>query len=160
MSLLLAEFQSEPLAKDKRRAARRKLRLELPTRLGGDGTRVLIHDLSETGLMLQTVAELAVGEVFELELPEAGPSSARVVWARDMLYGCDFLSPVSRGTVSAALLRAPYEEPAETETADHGPAAPQRAPASPAMVMASLTLLALVAMLFIAALLGAPFSLG
>ena len=164
MPLLLAELQTEPSTRDDRRAVRRRVRLELPTRSSRHATRVLIHDLSETGLMMQTVAELAVGEVFEVELPQVGLSSARVVWKRETQYGCEFLSPVTKAAVSAALLLAPHERPyspAESpaaETSSHDPKVRERAPASQTAVMASLTFLTLVVMLFIVALLSAPFS--
>jgi hypothetical protein len=60
-------------------------------------------------MMIHTTAELDVGEVFQVELPEAGQVEACVVWRRMTLYGCEFRSRVSRGAVSAALLQAEHD---------------------------------------------------
>jgi hypothetical protein len=36
---------------------------------------------------------------------------ASVVWTRAPFFGCEFVAPVSRGAVSAALLKSPIDEP-------------------------------------------------
>lgn len=96
---------------DGRRATRRTLRLEVQAFSAGDATGALIHDLSETGLLIETSAALKVGETFQVELPEIGTTPGRVVWARVRFFGCRFTSRVSRAAVSAALLRSPSETP-------------------------------------------------
>lgn len=110
---LVGTFAGDPATAEKRRATRRKLRLESRLKAARAPTNVLVLDLSEAGLMFHADDELAVGEIFEVELPGAGSAEARVVWRRLTLYGCEFLSSVSKGTISALLLKAEPHRPAE-----------------------------------------------
>jgi len=110
---LVAEFSDEPLGlevdREKRSTVRRKLRFESMLSGARMPSKVVVLDLSEAGLMLHASDDLAVGETFEVELPERGPVEARIVWKRTTLYGCEFLSPVSRAVISAALLQAGHD---------------------------------------------------
>ena len=73
------------------RAPRRTLRLEALGELAsGARATVLIHNVSTTGLLLQTSAALTQGEEIDLELPLAGATRARVVWTNGTFYGCQF----------------------------------------------------------------------
>jgi hypothetical protein len=83
-----------------------KLRVPSSARPGAEVV-VLIHDLSLTGLLIETSADLVIGADFEIELPETGPRKARVVWNNGRHFGCEFDRPISRGGLSAALLRNP-----------------------------------------------------
>ena len=89
---------------DKRGSRRRRLSLE--TSLQGSGDEASVHDISSTGLLLETVAELAPFETLEINLPEAGTTQAVVIWNSGRYYGCEFKEQVSQAIVSAALLRA------------------------------------------------------
>jgi transcriptional regulator with XRE-family HTH domain len=64
----------------------------------------VVHDLSATGLLLETSIELAVDERLEVELPEATNARARVIWKSGNLFGCQFTSPLPRAALSAAQL--------------------------------------------------------
>ena len=108
---LLAEIQQGAEAPSGRGAARRTLRLEVEAVSPRDSSNALIHNLSRTGLLIETSARLEVGDTLEIELPEAGPTAALVIWSRGEFSGCEFAAPVSNGAVSAALLRAPVEPP-------------------------------------------------
>ncbi len=110
---LVAEFAGDAEPAERRGAARRRLRFESVLNSSCNLSKVVVLDLSEAGLMLHTASDLAVGEIFELELPQVGIVEARVVWKRVSLYGCEFLSPVSRGSISAALLKATQDRPGE-----------------------------------------------
>lgn len=66
-----------------------------------------IHDISNTGLLLETGASLAEGQKFNVDLPEIGVTQAKVVWASARYFGCRFDAPVPKAAVSAALLRNP-----------------------------------------------------
>lgn len=103
----VVKLSVEPASADGRGAERRKLRFDAEVAGPGDAAQVLVLDLSEAGMMLHSGAEFAVGEIVQIELPEAGEVGARIVWRRSPLYGCEFLAPVARGAVSAALLRSP-----------------------------------------------------
>jgi transcriptional regulator with XRE-family HTH domain len=98
---IAAHFRS-----DQRGADRRVLLLEaLGATAGGDSAQVSVHNISQTGLLLETEASLALGEMIELELPEAGVVEARVVWLSENLAGCAFVEPIGDAALSAAQLR-------------------------------------------------------
>ncbi|MBV1686506.1 PilZ domain-containing protein [Novosphingobium sp. G106] len=116
---LQAEFSDGPdgagrRRADRRTATRRKLAFDSLAVPAGPAAKVVVLDLSEAGLMLHAQDDLAVGEVFEVALPGAEAIEARVVWKRTTLYGCRFLSPVSRGMISAIVLKARSGAPIAT----------------------------------------------
>jgi transcriptional regulator with XRE-family HTH domain len=92
---------------DKRHDARRKLSL-LASGLKHDGTgiEVQIHNISGTGLLLESDIKLAAGDRIEIELPHAGDITAVVIWASGRLFGCQFEGPVSPATLSAVELKS------------------------------------------------------
>lgn len=89
-----------------RRASPRR-KLCLGSSLTADGQDVVIHDLSATGVLLQTAAKLETFDDLEVDLPEVGPTHAFVVWSSGEYFGCEFARPISRAAISAALLRNP-----------------------------------------------------
>jgi transcriptional regulator with XRE-family HTH domain len=90
------------------RAPRRTLRLEaLGATAAGNPARVLIHNLSASGLLLKCPAPLGEGEQILVDLPHAGMTSATVVWASGDMFGCRFDAPISAAVLSAAQLRSP-----------------------------------------------------
>lgn len=98
---------------DGRGNIRRELRLQTGGLAEEGVAEVLIHNLSTTGALIATTAELAVDDRIELDLPHAGQRAASVVWSDDGLYGCHFEEPLTRAAISAALLRSPAP-PADT----------------------------------------------
>lgn len=107
---MLAHFEELAPKTDRRRSARRALKLGIDT---GDQA-VTIHDLSLTGALLETSIPMLVGSAFEFELPEAGKIEAVVVWNGGEYYGCQFELPISPRALSAALLKStPERRPAE-----------------------------------------------
>jgi len=89
------------------REPRRTIRLDaLGATLSGDDTEVVVHNLSATGLLIETLAGLGVGERFAIDLPHSGATEASVIWHSGDLYGCRFVDPVSAATLSAAQLRS------------------------------------------------------
>lgn len=100
---------SDPLAQadGRPRAMRRRLLLETQGALeSGAETQVVVHNFSESGVLLESQVELEIGEALELDLPEAPQARARVIWASGRLYGCAFEAPISAATLSAAQLRS------------------------------------------------------
>ena len=70
-------------------------------------TQFLIRDISPGGLLIEAEAlTLAIDDEVEVQLPDLGVASARVVWASGPFFGCEFSDPISVGAVSAALLKA------------------------------------------------------
>lgn len=108
---LLAYLDDE--ANDRRGSPRRKLRLAARGTSASVGiVRVIIHDLSESGLLLESPLKLERGECLEVQLPEQGPTVATVVWRSEHFAGCQFASPISPAAVSTAV-RESEEVPAE-----------------------------------------------
>ena len=89
---------------NRRYAPRRTL--TLASVLQDSGASAVIHDLSVTGLSLETSDPLAVGEKLLVDLPLRGATCATVVWRDGSLFGCEFEESVSPAAISAALLRA------------------------------------------------------
>lgn len=104
-------------AGNRRSSPRRTLRLE--STLAGESDAVTIHDISSTGLLLETGASLAEGQKFNVDLPEIGVTQATVIWASARYFGCRFKASVPKAAISAALLRSPIAlpDPASEERA-------------------------------------------
>jgi transcriptional regulator with XRE-family HTH domain len=62
---------------------------------------VLIHNVSATGLLIQSAVALADAERIEIPLPQVGATSAHVVWTSEDFYGCRFDTPVPASALSA-----------------------------------------------------------
>lgn len=166
---LIAQLTTEVQSIDTRRALRRSLQLEVKATSHG-ASSALIRNLSERGLLIETAADLAIGETLHVDLPEAGAVEARIVWRDGSFFGCEFLAPVSKAAVSAALLLAPanrvqasplpalpansvFGEALDREVRDLDSHSPGKA-----ILMGSLILALIMAVLFIFALLTFPFS--
>lgn len=107
-----ARLQITPAA-DRRDWQRR--RLSLGSSLQSTGDDVTIHDISASGMLIETAAELAVFDALEIELPETGITSALVIWNSGRYFGCEFKQRLSQGAISAALLRSEPAAAAELE---------------------------------------------
>jgi hypothetical protein len=107
---LQAYFEALPATGGDRRGSPRQT-LVLGSRIGACGTPVRIHDLSASGLMIESAAALMPGEIVDVELPEAGRTEARVVRRDGDRAGCEFLQPLSKAVLSAAFLRADAAPP-------------------------------------------------
>lgn len=100
------------------RDARRTLRFDTTGALvTGSAAVVTIHNISATGLLLETAAELAEGEEVAIELPLGGLSQARVVWRSDGFFGCRFHTPISQAALAAVELRSDAVPAARPEAA-------------------------------------------
>jgi DNA-binding XRE family transcriptional regulator len=108
----------ENLAKpgSQRRDRRRTLQLEAQGALAsGDAAEVTIHNVSETGLLIESDAALAPGETIDIDLPHAGVTAARVVWTSGRLFGCEFDTPISTAVLGAVQLRSAVAEPVDLD---------------------------------------------
>jgi hypothetical protein len=105
---LRAQLDTEPDKGERRSSRRRKLRLETEgASASSSQTQVIIHDMSEEGLLVESPIPLVPGELLEVVIPEAGTAQAEVTWDGGRFYGCKFREPISTAAVSAALLRSP-----------------------------------------------------
>ncbi len=94
---------------DRRAGARWNVELLVSAGPGGEMGEAVVRNLSDRGLMLQTGAELHVGETMLVDLPGADPVEARILWRQDSSYGCEFMEPIPSSVISEVLLRAPLE---------------------------------------------------
>ena len=95
---------------DPRQSPRTCLRLTISARLGPNQKSVMVHDLSATGLLIETPSRVRLGDEIMVELPECEQAPARVVWSSGAFYGCQFVKPVSPAVVSAAQLKSALED--------------------------------------------------
>src|SRR5215203_5700229 len=103
----LALLEGRHRVRSRRGATRRKLSLQAEGLVSNSSAaEVTIHDLSVTGLLLETSAELTRGEELDVYLPEAGATRARVIWSSGRYFGCQFDHPISSAVMSAAVLRS------------------------------------------------------
>ena len=101
---LPARFDAEHA---RERGARRMLRLQTQGETAaGETAEVLIHNISATGLLLETAVALVAGERVAVALPQAGTVEASVVWRSGRLYGCQLAAPLSPAALDAAQLRS------------------------------------------------------
>lgn len=106
---LLAQLEQRLIQADRRSSKRWAINLRLSADTpASTGVPVVIHDLSVFGILIETRPELAVGTTLDIELPEAGSQSAKVIWRRAGLIGCEFEQPISNASLSAALLRSNF----------------------------------------------------
>ena len=113
-----------PATIGERRDPRRVLHLEAEGALpSGARTNVRVHNVSTTGLLLESTIRLTIGERIEIDLPHAAATWARVIWTSDDLSGCQFERPITPAVLSAAQLRAEPAEPLDISERHAVPAA-------------------------------------
>lgn len=104
------------------RASRRQLRLPLHgSKAAGAEIEALVHNISATGMLVESKVPLAIGEIVEVNLPHSGKTATRVIWTSGGIAGCQFEMPISPATLSAAQLRSVVGP--DTPAPDHRPAA-------------------------------------
>lgn len=109
----------------KDRAPRRQLRLPLHgSKAGGGEVEALVHNISATGMLVESHVPLEIGEVIEVNLPHSGKTATKVIWVSGSLAGCEFAMPVSPATLSAAQLRSVVVVESDPHAADDRPTSP------------------------------------
>ncbi len=103
-----ARFDAAELT-EPRGAGRRTLRLGVSGRFatGADGAAT-VHNISATGMLIATDAQLSEGETIVVALPEAGERTAQIVWVDAPMHGCRFDEPLTPAALSAAQLRGGF----------------------------------------------------
>lgn len=98
--------RTSPPISDSRRSQRVELLIEIDGQVAqGQELKVYAHNLSSTGILIDSESPLEIGQKIQMHLPEAGPTEAAVIWGSDSLYGCRLTHPLSRAALSAAKLR-------------------------------------------------------
>jgi hypothetical protein len=110
---LLAKIERGARVSNSRTASRRKLSLVARgVTAAQEFATVVIHDLSETGVLIETKVQLATGEPLEIDIQEAGTVAATVVWSSGQFFGCQFERRLPKAAVSASILRNAARPPA------------------------------------------------
>lgn len=105
---MCAMIEKKRTSENERGTPRLHMRLEAPGSVEGSGSAlVVIHNLSATGMLIETASDLAIGQRIMVALPEAPDCAATVVWRSEALAGCRFDRPLSHAMLSAAQLRNP-----------------------------------------------------
>jgi transcriptional regulator with XRE-family HTH domain len=93
--------------KGRARKPRRSILLDAQGALpSGEAASVTIHNISETGMLVECAQPLGASETLAVDLPGAQATRATVVWSSGALHGCAFASPLSQAVLSAAQLRS------------------------------------------------------
>lgn len=108
--VISAYFQSSAKDSGTSRAKRRKLLLAVRgAHASGSDVSVMVHNISETGLLIECEAALSIDDRIDIDLPHAGTVSATLVWVSGRMFGCQFDSPISPAALSAAQLQSAIE---------------------------------------------------
>ena len=93
---------------ERRGSARKTLTLKTCSgSLTGEEMPVAIKDISPQGFLIEAESDaLSQGEIIDINLPERGIVTARVVWASNRYFGCQLNEAISPGVIGAALLKA------------------------------------------------------
>jgi transcriptional regulator with XRE-family HTH domain len=120
---IAAHFEPLAASTGRTRAARRRLLLEAAgTTAAGEFAEVLVHNISATGVLLESRTPIAHGELIEIDLPEVGPIAAQVVWANETQFGCRFDNPLPAPALTAIALRDQPVEQARPRLEESFPA--------------------------------------
>lgn len=93
---------------NKRGASRLRIRVQTAGELEqGQQADVTIHNISASGILMETRSGLAVGQIIRIELPESDPVFSTVVWESPPLFGCRFHNRLSQAVLSAVQLSNP-----------------------------------------------------
>ena len=115
--VISAYFESSPKASA--RAKRRKLMLEVRgAHAAASDVPVMVHNISETGLLIECKASLSIDDRIDIDLPHAGLVSATLVWVSGRMFGCQFDTKLSPAALSAAQLQSAID--VETASATNG----------------------------------------
>ena len=105
-------IKTDVLGDEERSSRRHSLWLSARVSVRDETDQVLIHNMSITGLLLESALALTLGDQIEIELAVAGTTAAEVVWCSGNYYGCEFADPIVAAAVSASRLRSPSPRPA------------------------------------------------
>ncbi len=109
-----------PVEGERRSETRRHL-LFATTARGEDGESqpVLVRDISESGLLLETEEGAQLDKTISVLLPEAGEVAAQVIWQGDKLAGCRLHAHLSQPAIDA--VRAKGEAAHAEQVANDAP---------------------------------------
>lgn len=88
------------------RTERHRLRIQAHGLINESGAaEFYIHDISCTGVLVETADALHSGDKVEFELLHAAAPPAVVVWSSGPFFGCSFVEPIAESLVRNVLLK-------------------------------------------------------
>ena len=101
-----AYLEGQHILEEPTSSPRKTLRLDTdPGSPSPDEIRVIVHDVSATGLLVEGALELSTGEQLDVLLPGQGTRQATVAWASGRFFGCQFVEPIPPGGTKGASSR-------------------------------------------------------
>ncbi|GFE77263.1 MULTISPECIES: helix-turn-helix domain-containing protein [Novosphingobium] len=94
------------------------LLLDAQAMADGHEADVVIHNLSQGGLLVECDVDLKIDDPIEIALSTEHRVLARVMWHNENFYGCRFETPISAAVLGAARLRS---APRGHEEDEHAP---------------------------------------
>ena len=86
----------------------------------GERVTVILHNISSSGMLIQSHQMLYLNQSIQIDMPEAGLVAATVIWQSKPLYGCRFVQPLPRAALSAIRLRNPLPIELDPAVEDDG----------------------------------------
>lgn len=83
----------------------------------GEQANVSVHNISQSGMLIETALPLESGAALAVELPQHGTAEAEVVWSSGRLFGCRFVEPIGAAALSAVQLKSDAPLPPNLGTA-------------------------------------------
>lgn len=81
--------------------------LNEPCRRAGNRLAARMHDVSQTGIRIETAHDLALGVALCVDIDFIGSKRAIVAWRRGTLYGCEFTTPLRHSDAARAMTGSP-----------------------------------------------------
>ena len=105
--VISAHFEPQNTDAETPRPHRRRLQLKVSGALpSGGAAEVLIHNVSATGLLIETETALSEGERIDIDLPDIGLTPATIIWSDEKFHGGHFDAPLAVAVLSALELRS------------------------------------------------------
>lgn len=107
MASTARKLAATPTGTEKRRSARSALRHQVANVVfGGANHAATLHEISENGALVECPALLTSGDDIVIDALDGQHLSAKVIWTKSELFGCEFARSVSKAAISAALLKS------------------------------------------------------
>lgn len=95
--------ESDGIGGEARSRERKTLRLSAPNvSAAGDQPQLVVHELSDTGLLLESSLPLETGEQLDLITADQETKQVRIVWACGHYFGCEFEAAGAAAEVRSA----------------------------------------------------------
>lgn len=107
------EIEGDPSSRlGSRQALRSRVEVMIDLRNGQNRLTASISDISVTGLRLQTLSALKVGETYWVKLPTIEARHVTVIWTDGCIGGCEFDEPIPQFVLEHVMKSMTISDPA------------------------------------------------